>query len=536
MKGYFASAPPADAAWALALLIGQRPRRAVSPRLLRDWVSRRTGLPEWIIGASYEAVGDFSETIALLVARSQGGPGIAEGEPISLAGVMERLILPLAHEGDDGKRERIARAWDLFTDRNDLLVFHKLISGAFRVGVSRGLIVRALAEHSGIDPAVVDHRLLARWKPTAEDYLRLIDPRASQDDHAVPYPFCLASPIEESTGDLGAITEWQVEYKWDGIRAQVIRRGGQTIIWSRGHEIVTDAFPDLTAGVQALPTGVVIDAEILAWRSGNSRETVGLLPGRPLPFSELQRRLNRKRVDPMLFPDVPVVLMVYDLLEQAGRDLRSAALAERRGLLESILHGAPPEPVLVLSPALSPGTWEEAERMKDGARALGAEGLMLKRLTSPYRAGRVRGEWWKWKADPYTIDAVLIAAQPGSGRRAGLFTDYTFGVWDRERLTPIAKAYSGLTDEEFVRVDEFVRKNTVSRHGPVRAVRPELVFELAFEGVRASPRHKSGLALRFPRMKRWRTDKPASEADSIESVRALERSISEGRGGGGGRA
>lgn len=531
LREYFESAPPADAAWALALLTGERPRRAVSPRLLREWVSRRTGLPDWIIDASYEAVGDLSETIALLIAPT-GSRQPTPTEPPPLAEVMNQIILPLTGASDEQKHASIAEVWDMLTDPYELLVFHKLISGAFRVGVSRGLIVRALAEHTGLEAAVVDHRLLARWKPTAEHYLRLIDPDASHTDHAVPYPFFLASPIEESSAGLGPIGDWLVEYKWDGVRAQLIRRSHQTVIWSRGNEIVTDAFPDLAAAAHALPDGLVIDAEILAWHADKPTPHTAGLPGRPLPFSDLQRRLNRKRVEPTLFPDVPVVLMAYDLLEHNARDMRTQPMADRRELLVTTIRAANPDPDILLSPMLTPGTWDGAAELKDSARDLGAEGLMLKRLTSRYQSGRVRGDWWKWKADPFTIDAVLVAAQPGTGRRAGLYTDYTFAVWDGDQLTPIAKAYSGLTDEEFVKVDDFIRKHTRSRHGPVRAVKPELVFELAFEGVRPSPRHKSGLALRFPRMKRWRTDKSPREADTIDALRALERSIARATRGG----
>jgi DNA ligase-1 len=506
---YFASAPPADAAWGLHFLSGRRFRRVISgPQLVR-WAAEETGLPDWLIGECHAAVGDLSETLALLL------PDGAAAADIPLHQLVEERIRPLSRLDDDGRRALLRRTWaDLGVAERFL--FHKLLSGAFRVGVQRKLIVKALAEVAGgeIEPAVIEHRLTGPWEPTAADFARLLDRDGHEQDPARPYPFYLASPLEGEPAALGDLSDWIAEWKWDGIRAQLIRRAGRTLLWSRGEELIDDAFPEFRALGAKLPDGTVIDGEILAW---DDRAT----PPRPLPFSDLQTRIHRKQRDLMLFPIVPVVFQAYDLLEFGGRDIRETPLSDRRAQLEAVLASLPPEAGVRLSPALPAPSWEALAAAREQARALGVEGIMLKRRSAPYRVGRVRGDWWKWKVHPYTIDAVLIYAQPGSGKRASLYTDYTFGVWSGGELVPVAKAYSGLTDEEIAQVDRFIRLNTVEKFGPMRAVKAELVFELAFDGLNRSTRHKAGVALRFPRMNRRRHDKPPAEADTLEMVTAL---------------
>jgi DNA ligase-1 len=309
---------------------------------------------------------------------------------------------------------------------------------------------------------------------------------------------------------LGEPTHWLAEWKWDGIRSQLIRRAGRTFLWSRGDELLNGRFPEVEAPASLLPEGTVLDGELLPWRGD-----------RPLPFAQLQRRIGRKAITRRILDEVPVALVAYDLLEQAGEDLRPLPLEERRRRLAALLAATASAGRLVLSPALEAADWAGLADARLRARELGAEGLMLKRRLSAYGVGRRKGDWWKWKVEPYAVDAVLMYAQAGSGRRAGLFTDYTFGVWDGDRLVAFAKAYTGLTDAEIRKVDGFIRRNTVEKHGPVRVVRPELVFELAFEGIQASPRHKSGVAVRFPRIVRWRTDKRPADADTLATVRAL---------------
>ena len=502
LADYFRRAAPADAAWAVYFLIGRKPRQVVPSKKLREWAAAEAGVPGWLFDESYDAVGDVAETIALLLP-----PPVASTDLPLNEWVVRLLALRTA--GEDRQREAILAAWRGM-DRPQRFVWNKLISGAFRVGVSQQLVTRALAKVSGVEAAIVAHRLMGDWEPSPEFYDRLRLTDARDADHSRPYPFCLAHPLEGPPEALGDVGGWQAEWKWDGIRAQLIRRAGQVFLWTRGEELVTDRYPELAAAGEALADGTAIDGEIMPWKDDA-----------PLPFAQLQRRIGRKTLGKAILAAVPVVLIAYDLLEDAGADVRSRELRWRRGRLEEIIRSANEPRRLLLSPIVPAEDWPSLARAREDCRSVQAEGLMLKRLTSPYRVGRQRGDWWKWKVNPFTIDAVLTAAQRGSGKRASLYTDYTFSVWHEGGLVPIAKAYSGLTDAEIRRVDAFVRKHMIEKFGPVRTVKPDLVFELAFEGIQRSPRHKSGIAVRFPRILRWREDKPAAEADSLETIKAL---------------
>lgn len=499
---YFASTTPADAAWAVYFLTGRKPRQVVGTRKLREWAGEAAGVPVWLFDECYDAVGDLSEAIALLL------PPPDRALDLSLARLVEDVLLPLRDEPEPAQKAALLDIWRGM-DQNQRFVWNKLISGAFRVGVSAQLVTRALAKASGVEAAVVAHRLMGDWRPTPEFFDRLRATESGESELSRPYPFCLAYPLEAEPASLGDPTLWQAEWKWDGIRAQVIRRSGEVFVWSRGEELVTDRYPELAAIANVLPDGTVVDGEILAWRDGS-----------PLPFAQLQRRIGRKTLGKKILGEVPVALVAYDLLEDAGVDVRTRPLDWRRTRLAEVV-AAVSRPNLILSPVVAGRSWEElaAERLR--SREMSAEGLMLKKLGSPYVVGRQRGDWWKWKINPHTIDAVLTAAQRGSGKRASLYTDYTFCLWDAGRLVPIAKAYSGLTDGEIARVDRFVRKNMVEKFGPVRTVKPELVFELAFEGIQRSTRHKSGVAVRFPRILRWRDDKKAEDADTLDTLKAM---------------
>ena len=503
MAGYFRSAPPEDIAWAVHFLIGRRPKRLIPTRDLVAWALEEANIPDWLFGECYQAVGDLAETIALLLP-----PAVATSSR-SLHEWVEERLLTMRDWDEVDRRESMVQAWREMSDRQRF-VWNKLITGEFRVGVSQNLVVRALAEVSGVDAKVLAHRLMGDWQPTADFGAEILAKTTADTDVSRPYPFCLAHPLEGTVEELGPVQEWQIEWKWDGIRSQLIRRQWQTFLWSRGEELITDRFPELAAAGALLPEGTVVDGEVLPWKDGA-----------PLPFTQMQRRIGRKELGPKILSEVPVLLVAFDLLEHKGEDVREQTLEWRRAELEHIVTAAGPESHLATSPLVTGASWEELKRTRDEARARGVEGFMLKRRGSPYRVGRRRGDWWKWKINPYSVDAVLIYAQPGSGRRASLFTDYTFGVWDQGELVPFAKAYSGLTDDEIRQVDAFVRNNTLEKFGPVRRVKPELVFELAFEAIQRSGRHRSGIAVRFPRMARWRTDKKAAEADTIETVRAL---------------
>lgn len=495
MVRYFVAAQPADAAWAIFFLSGRKIRQVVPSRKLASWAIDAAGIQPWLFEECYHAVGDLAETIALLL------PSPERSSDRPLHQWVSEVLLPLRAEYEATQRRILLEAWSSL-DRAQRFVWNKMITGELRVGVSQQLLTRALAEVSGLDTTTVAHRLMGTWEPTPEFYEALLSLEGAGEDLSRPYPFFLASPLDDPA-ELGPIEQWQAEWKWDGIRAQLVRRG-RTFLWTRGEELVTERYPEIESMGDTLPDGTVIDGEILPWRDG------------VLPFAQLQRRIGRKSLGKKLLAEVPVVLMAYDLLEWAGEDLRERPLSERRRLLESLARDR-----LLLSPLVHAGSWQQLEAQRQDSRSRNVEGLMLKRLASPYRVGRVRGDWWKWKIGPLTIDAVLVYAQHGSGKRASLFTDYTFAVWDAGELVPVAKAYSGLTDEEIKEVDGFVRKHTVEAFGPVRSVTPELVFELAFEGIGRSPRHKSGVAVRFPRILRWRRDKKPSDADSLDNLKQL---------------
>ncbi|HKP48980.1 MAG TPA: ATP-dependent DNA ligase [Gemmatimonadales bacterium] len=500
---YFRTAPPQDAAWAVHFLSGRRPKRLVGSRKLAAWASSEAGLPSWLFEESYQTVGDLAETITLIL------PDTGASSELPLSHWVEQRLLPLRGEDDDVQREVMVDSWREL-DRRERFVWNKLITGSFRVGASQRLVTRALAEVSGVEEGVIAHRLMGAWEPTADFFQRLIAPDTRDADVSRPYPFFLAHPLEGEPSELGDIAEWIAEWKWDGIRAQLIRRAGTSFLWSRGEELLSGRFPEIEDQGALLPEGTVIDGELLPW-----------IDGTPLPFSQLQRRIGRKNLGQKILDEVPATLVAYDLLESNGKDIRSEPLRIRRARLQSLVESVRGGERLILSPSVGVASWESLTQARSRAREVGAEGIMLKRLSSAYGVGRRRGDWWKWKVDPLSVDAVLIYAQAGSGRRAGLFTDYTFGVWDGDHLVPFAKAYSGLTDEEMRKVDQFIRRNTLEKFGPVRTVKPELVFELHFEGLQPSSRHKSGIAVRFPRMARWRTDKKAEEADTLERVRSL---------------
>jgi DNA ligase 1 len=503
MARYFLAAPPADAAWAVYFLTGRRLKRLVPSAAIRDWTLAATGLDGWLLDECYSVVGDGAETAALVLDQI----AVDADDDVPLAEWVETRILPLRDLAPPAQQARVSRWWRAL-DRLQRFVLLKILTGELRVGVSQTLVVRALAQASELPATTIAARIMGEWAPTAEWYGGLLSHGHTDDDRSRPYPFFLASPLEDPIGTLGPRGEWMVEWKWDGVRAQLVRRAGAVHLWSRGEELITQRFPEIAAAATRLPDGTVLDGEVLAFRDD-----------RPLPFSALQQRIGRQKQVAQMARAVPVVFMAYDLLEEGGADVRARSLDDRRRALES--HVGPPFGVLRTSAILGEPTWEALARVRAESRALGVEGLMVKRRTSPYGVGRKRGDWWKWKIDPYTIDAVLIYAQPGSGRRASLLTDYTFGVWDGGELVPIAKAYSGLSNDEIAELDRWIRRHTRERFGPVRHVEPTHVFELGFEGIARSSRHRSGIAVRFPRMLRWRTDKTPQEADTLDHVRSI---------------
>jgi DNA ligase 1 len=503
---YFQQADDRDKVWVIALFSGRRPRRTVSGTQLTEWCAEMIGLPLWLLQECYLTVGDLSETIALLI------PEIiheAEHPPSDrpLHYYVEKFQ-QLDKSTEEEKKNFILQSW-LELSSQERFVFNKLLSGAFRVGVSQNLMVNALAKNVKLESAVIAHRISGNWDPATTGFDELLSEKATSADLSKPYPFYLAYALEDELTELGDPSEWQAEWKWDGIRGQIIKRNNELFIWSRGEDLLTEKFPEYHILRDKIPDGTVLDGEILPYKDGQV-----------LNFNVLQTRIGRKNVTKKHLQEAPAGFFAYDLLELNGADIRDWSLMQRRAALEDIVKQVA-LPFIQLSPIVSFTNWNELTTIREQARSLNSEGLMLKRKSSAYLTGRKRGDWWKWKIDPLTIDAVMIYAQKGAGRRSNLYTDYTFAVRDGEKLVSFTKAYSGLTDKEFAQVDAFVKRNSLEKFGPVRTVKPELVFEIAFEGIAASNRHKSGVALRFPRISRWRTDKKVEDINTLEDLKKM---------------
>jgi DNA ligase-1 len=515
MIAYFKTADPKDAGWAGWFLAGNRIKGAVRTGDLREWASAKSGWPLWLIEESYERVGDLAETLSLLIPPNQ------EAEPSSLIEIVEDILLPLVSADGVEKAERVRQAWDRLRPM-DLLPFHKLLTGGFRVGVSKGNLCKALAEVAGVQPAVIAQRISGEWDPRTRPFSEIIGEPGNQDSTCLPFPFCLASPLQVEPAEIGQADQWWAEWKWDGIRCQLLRAEGGGMIWTRGDESAGESFPELLDLCPYLPSGTTLDGEILAWGAEGLRS-----------FSRLQKRLGRKAPGPSILKKEPVRFMAYDLLRLAGEDLRALPFVERRKKLEELIRGLPDGFPVELSARVEGKSWEDLARMREESRDRGVEGLMLKRVDSVYSSGRVKGDWYKWKVDPFVADMVVVGAQMGHGKRANLYSDYTLAVLDAHGdLVTVAKAYSGLSDEELKDVDRFFRKNITGKFGPVRSVKPKIVFEVAFEGARASGRHKSGVALRFPRVQSWRKDKTPAEVDTLDNLLGYARMGEAKRGDG----
>lgn len=502
---YFRNAPPKDKVWTIAILSHRRPPRPVNTTLMREWASELAKIPLWLFEESYHIVGDLAETIALVI------PPAEESTEKSLNQFLQEII-DLKPKSEEEKKEYLFDNW-LNLNYYERFVFTKLITGSFRIGVSQKLMTRALSKATDIDEDILAYKLMGNWEPSKITFNKLILEENEEDFLSKPYPFYLAYAIEDEPEELGDVAMWSAEHKWDGIRSQVIIRNNELFVWSRGEELVTDKYPEFEAFIDAIPDGTVLDGEILPYPKGR----IGT-------FKDLQTRIGRKNVSKKLLEKTPVILKAYDILEWEGEDIRDLPFGKRRDILEDLFLKAKGEGIpLHLSETISFESWEEAALERENSREVKSEGLMLKRLDSPYLVGRKKGDWWKWKVDPLTIDAVLTYAMRGHGRRSNLFTDYTFGLWDEEKeeLVTFAKAYSGLTDKEFRQLDAWIKKNTLERFGPVRSVRPHHVFEIAFEGIAESKRHKSGVATRFPRILRWRTDKKIEDANTLEDLKDL---------------
>lgn len=508
---YFATAPDADKVWVIALFSGRRPRRAVNSRLMKEWCLEMIDIPDWLFGECHATVGDFSETLALLLSEVE----VKESQHEDLCYYLERFV-HIEKEDESIKKKYIVDSWQQM-DAKEKFVFNKLITGSFRIGVSQKSIVNALAKTVELSSSVIAHRISGNWDPSTTTFKELLSESASVSDFSKPYPFYLAYALDDNVESLGEPAAWQAEWKWDGIRGQIIKRNNELFVWSRGEELMTDKFPEYTILKDLLPDGVVLDGEIIP-ASPQSPAEEGKL--KPLPFAVLQTRVGRKNISKKQLQEAPISFFAYDLMEYNYEDWREKPLSERRKKLEEIVLPMNNR-AIQLSPIIEFDSWESLAKLRETSRDNNSEGIMLKRKNSVYKVGRKRGDWWKWKIDPLTIDCVMVYAQKGSGRRSNLYTDYTFAVRDGDELITFTKAYSGLTDKEFAQIDYFVKRNSIEKFGPVRTVKPELVFEIAFEGIAASNRHKSGVALRFPRMNRWRKDKKVEEINTLDDLKEM---------------
>jgi DNA ligase-1 len=502
LQEYFIAANDQDKVWVIAIFTGRRPKRTVNSTQLWTWCNELVNLPDWLFEECYHTVGDLAETIALLLPDTKKDE---ENKPLHW--YIESLM-NIANKEEAEKKAFIMDCW-MQMDTAERFVFNKLITGGFRIGVSQKMMVNALAKSVQLEPSLIAHRIIGNWNPLNISFNELLGEAGDNIDHSKPYPFYLAYALDSEPDLLGNENEWQAEWKWDGIRGQIIKRNDEIFVWSRGEELMTEKFPEYEILKNILPNGTVLDGEIIP-----------AVNGQPLPFALLQTRIGRKNITKKQLQEAPIHFFAYDLLELNNEDIREKPLEQRRKLLEELIAPIPSSPIQ-LSTVIQFSSWQQLIDIRKNSREHGAEGLMLKRKSSPYQVGRKVGDWWKWKIDPLTIDAVMIYAQKGHGRRSNLYTDYTFAVRDGDKLVSFTKAYSGLTDKEFLQVDNFVKNNSIEKFGPVRTVKPELVFEIAFEGIAASNRHKSGVALRFPRMSRWRKDKKADEINTIEDLRKL---------------
>ena len=523
---YFRGTPSSDAAWTLSLLLGKHRRRLITGRRLRDILRDRGGMPDWLMADCYSQVGDSAETISLLWPSVEERIPVMQGclpEPLedrTLHWWMATLLPAITELDNEAQADALLQLWQT-VPKHQHLVVNKLLTGGFRVGVSTGLISRAVAEAFHLEESLVVQRLMGGFTPSATGFDQLTAPEDSEERlcRGTPYPFFLASGLDPERINNTSPADWLLEWKWDGIRGQLIHRGSKVYLWSRGEELVNASFPELVDVGSALPPGTVLDGEVICWQQDSSK---------PLGFDQLQRRLGRKQVGSLLKRECPVRFIAYDLLEKEGMDIRDQPLNLRLDQLKCVMADINHEQAwrLVQSRSWPLDCWEALDDQRELGRLQNAEGLMLKHRESPYLNGRKRGYWWKYKHSPMTLDAVLLYAQAGSGRRANLFTDYTFGLWSDTselKIVSFAKAYSGLNDEEILELDRWIRTHTIERFGPTRSVKPELVFEIAFEGIHPSKRHKSGVAVRFPRIHRWRKDKPAEEADHLQSALSLIR-------------
>ena len=510
---YFKSSSNLNNILTIYLLIGKRNKRFISGKSLREYYADIYKMPIWLIETCYAKVGDSAEVISLLLQDKLLEKDIEED--VSLDQLINNLLPKLSKLDENQKKSYLKYLWEKNTTDNQL-IFNKILTGTFRIGVSKGLVSKAISNMIGIDKSIILHRLMGNFEPNEETYIFLINQNLDQKELSYkPYPFQLAHTFEEKIKELKSVNEFQFETKWDGIRSQIIKRSNNISIWTRGEDLVNETFPELIKIISEFKNDFVLDGEILIWDENNNC---------PKDFSLLQKRLGRKSPSSKIQKELPVVFIAFDILEIDGKDIRNKILSERRNILEERFLNSISEnqkffsKKIKITKLLKIDNWEAVEEAKNSARNINTEGLVIKNKNSKYIPGRKKGFWWKYKIDPMQLDGVLIYARPGSGKRADLYTDYSFAIWENEKLVKFANAYSGLNNKEIRELDKWIRKNTLERYGPVRSVKPELVFEISFDNIQISKRHKSGIALRFPRITKWRKDKNIMDADNLENA------------------
>ncbi len=570
LERYFKAAPAADAAWALHLLIGAKAPRALKNSQLREWISTVADLPTWLVDESCETVGDIAETLALLLPDP---PTVPAGGSLALHRLITERLLPLAGLGPEARRDLVVTTWREL-DGAQRFIWNKLITGSFRIGVSRTQVARALGKTAGVSASVMAHRLLGFQEPTEAAFRALLAAESANENFG-PYPFQTANAIKsaEPAGDptiesldlfprlvgapgtgptitrpeeLGSASDWQAEWLLDGLRVQVMRRGDAVLIWSQDEELLNPEFPEIAEAAQLLPDGTVLDGDLVVWPASD------VCPG---TRADIQQRLSHATPGAGLQRKLPVVFIAQDIIEAAEIDQRGRPLLARRRQLAEVLapaadrhretqatrpasgstdgsqmdlFGSPPAAAAHHAPfrfraasLVSFGSWEQLASLRREARDHGAAGLILKRTESCYGASVETSAWWIWPIEPLRINAVLIAALPGHGNSPRAFSDYTFAVWCDDELVPFAKTGTGLTEIGFRAMDDFIRAHITGKFGPVRSVKAELVFELEFDSVQTSTRHKSGLVVRSARIHRRRPELSAAEADTLEALRLL---------------
>lgn len=511
MAEYFSTAELEDKIWASLLLRGRVHRTPLTSHRMRAAFARLSQAPKWLLEECFSHVGDTAETLALLM-----NSGVLKVDTTpqerSLHVWMTEELVGLRTLDDAELDQRLLALWRS-TKPEEWFLMNKLLTGAFRIGVSERLVLKALAQATGESESVWHQWLLGKSERDFEELKRVFRGEAPKRETLQAVPFCLAAPLEVSFFETEQPQNYLAEWKWDGIRAQIIKKEDKVWIWSRGEDMITESFPEIKQMAASWPEDAILDGELLVWDKD-----------KPADFHVLQQRLGRKRLTLDILQSAPVTFMAYDFLHLNGEDLTQLPLSARRTHLERFVTEHPRER-LILSPPVRFETWDELRRIQQSAREQAAEGLMLKNLNSPYISGRKRGVWWKFKVEPYTLDAVLLYAQAGTGKRSNLFTDYTFALWREDQLVPFAKAYSGLDNKEIEELDRWIRRNTKEKFGPVRSLKIEHVFEIAFEGIAPSTRHKSGIAVRFPRILRWRKDKLPKDADRLDDAWKLINGI-----------